>query len=108
MTQPTIHSADQPGGRPATDAEIKALLDPYTATDGAIDFHALWLASHAQEQRARITAAVARINQLAQALVDASFAQRPDAADAFRAALNRLRELNGGHLPTLTTTENQP
>jgi hypothetical protein len=105
MTQPTIYSADQPGGRPATDAEIKAVLDQYTAADGAVDFHALWLASQAEEKRDQVTAAVARVNQLAQNLVDASYAQRPDAADAFRTALNQLRELNGGHLPQLTAME---
>lgn len=101
MNQPTIHGADQPGGRPATDAEIVAALDPYTATD----FHALRLDTKAHQQRDRITTAVTRLNQLAQALVDASYAQRPDAADDFRTALNQLRDLNGGHLPQLTALD---
>jgi hypothetical protein len=105
MTRPTIHG-DGPA-RPATDAEIKAVLDQYTAADGAVDFHALWLDAQAKDRQDAIDYAVLRVNQLLQALADdtGDYAQRNATVDDFRTAVRHLRTLNSGHLPQLTARQ---
>lgn len=48
MTQPTIHSADQPEGRPATEQEIAELLGQHTTETGT-NYLDMWRNSQAED-----------------------------------------------------------
>lgn len=48
MTQPTIYTPEEPQGRPATDAEIAAVLGPLTALDGT-NYLDMWRNSQGED-----------------------------------------------------------
>lgn len=94
-------------GETAYDTDVVAVLSRYPTQNGGT-YLDLWRESQTEEKRVLIIAATVRVNELAQKFIasdSASYTTRCALVDDFRTALNQLRELNGGHLPTLTTLD---